>query len=130
MFKLAVFSIFGLMMRRGLEVVNLLFIGSLGDSTFISGYGIAFTTIGITTISLGVGMAGGVETLSSQAFGHKKNYLANCYYTRAQVILTVLFIPQAIIMYFITPILIALGQPEKSSEHAGTYIRIILPGVW
>lgn len=71
-----------------------------------------------------------METLSSQAFGKMENYLANCYYTRAQVILTAIFIPQAILLFFSTPILMAVGMPEVSAIHAGTYIKIMIPGCW
>ena len=104
--------------------MNYLVIGRLGDTTFISGIGLGITTIGVVSISLGLGLSGGVETLSSQAFGKGNNYLAGCYYSRAQVILTVIYIPQAILLYFATPILIALGLPEASSNHAGSYICI------
>jgi len=130
MFRYGVPSIFGMLLRRTVDIINYLIIGRMGNPSFISGAGLGITTINITTMSLGVGLAGGVETLSSQAFGRNKNYLAGTYYTRAQVILTFLFIPQAILLYFATPILKAVGQPEVSSEYAGEYIKVLIVGAW
>ncbi|CAI2367420.1 unnamed protein product [Moneuplotes crassus] len=119
-----------MVLRRAVDIVNYVVIGQLGDPTLISGAGLGMTCVTITTFSLAIGLSGGVETLSPQAFGHGKNYLACCYYNRAQVILLIIFIPQAILLYFATPILISLGQPVGSAEYAGTYIRILLPGIW
>ncbi|CAI2365320.1 unnamed protein product [Moneuplotes crassus] len=130
MVKYAIPSSGGMLLRRVIDIINYIVIGSLGDPTLISGAGLGITTITITTISLGMGLAGGVETLSSQAFGNGKNYLAGCYYRRAQVVLVMLFIPQAILLYFITPVLIAVGQPVRSAEIAGIFVKILIPGVW
>ena len=66
----------------------------------MSGVGLGITFSFITWFSLAIGLAGGIETLSSQAFGNHSYYLAGCYYNRAQVIVTAMFIPQCIILYF------------------------------
>ncbi|CAI2365570.1 unnamed protein product [Moneuplotes crassus] len=130
MCKYALPSSGGMILRRVIDIMNFVVIGRLGDPTLVSGAGLGITTICVTTTSLGVGLAGGVETLSSQAFGSGNNYLAGRYYTRAQVVLTILFVPQAILLYFITPILISVGQPVRSAEIAGLFIKILIPGVW
>lgn len=119
-----------MLLRRLVDILNYIVIGRLGDPTLVSGAGLGITTIQITTISLGVGLAGGIETLSSQAFGNGKNRLAGIYYTRSQVVTTLLFIPQAILLFYSAPILKAIGQPETSAEQAGTFIKILIPGVW
>ena len=66
----------------------------------------------------------------SQAFGNKNNYLAGWYYNRGQVILTILFIPQAIILFFATDILIWIGQYESVAVVSGSYLCTIIPGIW
>ncbi|CAI2363663.1 unnamed protein product [Moneuplotes crassus] len=130
MIKYAIPSTGGLLLNRVVEFTNLVVVGRIGDSTLISGAGLGITTIGIIAFSLGVGLAGGVETLCSQAFGNKKNYLAGCYYTRAQIVLTLVFLFQAVFLLFSTPLLVMLGQPPASAEYAGLYIKILIPGIW
>ena len=46
------------------------------------------------------------------------------------MILSVIFIPQAIINYYATDILLYLGQPEESAYYAGIFTRIMIPGLW
>lgn len=46
------------------------------------------------------------------------------------MIITALFIPQAILLYNAKEVLIWLGQPEVSAEYAGIYLRIIVPGMY
>ncbi|CAI2367369.1 unnamed protein product [Moneuplotes crassus] len=123
-------SVCGMILRRLVDVINYLIIGQLGNPDFTAGAGLGILTMNITTFSIGVGLSGGVETLSSQAFGRKKNYLAGCYYNRAQVILTAIFIPQAIALYYSEDILIFLKQPPASSHYAGIYSSIMIPGLW
>ncbi|CAI2365265.1 unnamed protein product [Moneuplotes crassus] len=127
---LAIPSIAGMLLRRSLDIVNYAVIGQMGDATYASGLGLGMMTINMVAICLGNGLSGGIETLCSQAFGRNDNYQAGQYYKRAQVILTALFIPQAILLYFATPLLMASGQPERSSQIAGEYILICLPGIW
>ena len=118
------------MVRRTVELFNYIVIGRMDDPDYISGVGLGIITSSIVWFSIGIGLAGGIETLSSQAFGNKSYYLAGWYYNRAQVILTVLFIIQGVILYFMADILIFIGEPVKASEYAGTYIRANLPGIW
>jgi multidrug resistance protein, MATE family len=110
--------------------MNFVVVGHLGDSSMISGAGLGIITGNVACFSIAIGLAGGIDTLSSQAFGNKKNYLGNVFYQRAQIILTVLFIPQAIILYNAESILLFIGQPESSSMYAGQYLRICFLGIW
>ncbi|CAI2366592.1 unnamed protein product [Moneuplotes crassus] len=123
-------SVVGMLLRRSPDIINYLIIGQMDDPAYASGLGLAIMTFNIVIASLGVGLSGGVETLCSQAFGMGNNYQAGKIYPRAQVVMTCFFIPQAIILCFATPILIATGQPQRSSELAGEFIIICLPGLW
>jgi len=57
-------------------MINYIVLGRLGGAAILAGAGLGNMTINTTTIGLGMGIGGGIETLSSQAFGHKQNYLA------------------------------------------------------
>ena len=113
-----------------MELINYAVIGRLGDPILVSGAGLGNITINITTLSIGAGLTGAIETLSSQAFGNGKNYLAGYYFTRAQVIISFMLIPVMFILWNISSILIFMGQNEEASIYAGTYIRVWLPGTW
>lgn len=119
-----------MLLRRSPDIINYAVISQLDNTAYASGLGLGMMTINMVAICLGSGLSGGLETLCSQAFGSNNNHQAGQYYTRAQVILTFLFIPQAILLYFATPLLMATGQPEQSSIVAGEYIKICLPGIW
>ena len=69
--RLSIPSIFGSYLRRGVELVNYWFIGRLSDPDYIAGAGLGYSTASILCITISIGMAGGIETLSSQAFGSK-----------------------------------------------------------
>lgn len=79
---------------------------------------------------MSIGLAGGLETLASHAFGCNNNYLAGCYYHRAVVIVTALFCTQSIFLWNAEDILLFFGQQPKSAHYAGNFIRIYLPGVF
>ncbi|CAI2366216.1 unnamed protein product [Moneuplotes crassus] len=128
--KYALPSCFGLVLRKLVDNINFYFIGKMDQPDYISGAGLAMLTLNITVISLGIGLSGGVETLSSQAFGSGKNYLAGCYYNRAQVIMAVMFIFQAIILFFSEDLLVLCGQPKMAAKIAGDFIIKMIPGVW
>lgn len=76
MLKLAFPSVIGMLLRNTMDIINYVVIGRLGDPNYISGIGLTYVLSTIVSTSLGIGLTGGVETLSSQAFGNNKNYLA------------------------------------------------------
>ena len=123
MLKLAFPSVCGMLLRNTVDILNYIVIGRLGDPNYISGIGLAYIISTIASTAVVIGLTGGVETLSSQAFGNKKNYLAGWYYRRAQVILTIIFIPQAIFLYFSSSMLILVGMPKISSEYAELFSK-------
>ena len=103
-------------------------LGRLGDAAILSGAGLAIITMNVTKIGLGIGLSGGIETLSSQAFGSKNNYLAGCYFTRGQVLVTIACIPFFFFLWNGEGILKFIGQPEDASEYAGVFIRYYIFG--
>ena len=119
-----------LLLRRIVELSNYIVVGRLGNSDYIAGVGLAIVTWGLSWFSIGIGLSGALDTLWSQAFGNNNNYLAGCYYNRGQVILTLIFIPQAVILFFSSDILIWIGQDENVSNISGSYLLIVIPGIW
>ena len=120
----------GTILRRGLETVKFWFIVFLDDPDYIAGVGLGYTTANILSLSVAIGMAGGVETLASQAFGSNNNYLAGKYLHRAQIVITVVFLFQLIVFLNIDTILMFIGQSEATSRYAATFIKAYLPGIY
>lgn len=45
-------------------------------------------------------------------------------------VMTVAYLPLAILLWHATPLLIILGQDAQAAEYAGLYMRIQLPGIY
>eukprot|EP00345_Euplotes_harpa_P001447 CAMPEP_0168319554 /NCGR_PEP_ID=MMETSP0213-20121227/1127_1 /TAXON_ID=151035 /ORGANISM="Euplotes harpa, Strain FSP1.4" /LENGTH=127 /DNA_ID=CAMNT_0008320801 /DNA_START=245 /DNA_END=628 /DNA_ORIENTATION=- len=69
-------SILGIMIRKVIDITNYIVVGRMADPDIVSGVGMGIVTSSILCISVGIGLAGGLDTLCSQAFGNKQNYLA------------------------------------------------------
>jgi len=67
---------------------NLLFIATLDNSVLLSGYGLGGFLLGFVSISINVGMCGGIDTLVSQAFGRKDYGLCAVYLNTARIVVT------------------------------------------
>ena len=128
--KISIPSMFGAFLRRALETVNFWFIGRLSNPDYIAGVGLGFVTANFLCLSIAIGMAGGIETLASHAFGSKNNYLAGKYFQRAQVVITVIFLFQLIVFINIESILVFIGQSEETSKYAAMFIKAYLPGIY
>ena len=130
LFKLAIPASLGSVLRRGIDIASYIFVGRLDDYNSTSGAGLSLISGNLLWISYAIGLSGGIETLSSQAFGSKNNYLAGWYYHRAIVIITSLFIFQSVLLWNIDSILISMGQPEIPALIAGKFVKIYLPGIY
>lgn len=75
-------------------------------------------------------MTGAIDTLVSQAYGNKKYYLCGVYLNRARVVMTFLFIPQLILLYYIGDIFVVMGQPVNASMVCQTFVRYQLIGLF
>ena len=97
---------------------------------YIAGVGLAVMTVSILFMTFVVGIARGIDTLASQAYGAKNYYLVGWFLNRARVIVTIFFFIQAIVIFNGETILNLVGQPEASSTFASQYLIILLPGLW
>jgi MATE family multidrug resistance protein len=128
--KKAIPAVFAMLLRRMIDLSNVIFVGHLKDPDMIAGVGLGTITANVLCFSIALGLSGGIDTLSSQAHGRKEYYLSGSYLNRARVITTLLFIPQAILFFKATDILIYIGQPVASAQYAGTYLKVFSLGVW
>lgn len=69
-------AMLALLIRRSVEMANYVVVGRMPDPGYTSGVGMGILTSNIFCVSIGIGFAGGLDTLCSQAFGNNKNYLA------------------------------------------------------
>lgn len=59
----------------GVELVSMMFIGHLNDSTALGGVGLSILLVNTTLWSICIGFNGAIDTLVSQAYGDKEYYL-------------------------------------------------------
>jgi len=123
-------AVMGVLLKRAVLVSNYMYAGRLDDSLFMGGMGLGELTANLMCVSVGIGLGGGIDTLSSTAFGNKSYYLAGSYYNSAMVLLTVIFAGQAVILWNATDILMFLGQPESTSILAGEFLRHYMVGIF
>jgi len=113
-----------------LEILNFIFIGHLNDAKSLAAIGLGNMLCNIFAFALALGMTSALETLASQAYGARNYHLAGVYLTRAEAILTVLFIPLTAFLFFAAPMLKALGQDHEVSDLTGIYVRWALPAIY
>lgn len=68
--------------------------------------------------ALYTGLNGALETLASQAFGAKNYYLCGKIFNRGQITLIIMYIPMAIVMFFIGNLLNLVDVDPISSNYA------------
>lgn len=75
-------------------------------------------------------MGSALETLCGQAFGARQYRMLGIHTQRAMLTLLAVSIPLAIIWFYTSNILIALGQDHEISTGAGTYNRWMIPSLF
>jgi multidrug resistance protein, MATE family len=126
---LAIPSTLGMLLKRGVLITNYIFVSRLNNPDFLAGVGLGELTWSIMVSTISIGLGGGIDTLSSQAYGNKSYYLAGWYFHRAIVIVTVLFVFQVIMLFNAYEILIWIGQPAESAYYASVFVKYYVVGV-
>ena len=96
----------------------------------LSGVGIGNILYNMVGVSVCFGMASALDTLCTQAYGARLYYLMGCYFNRARVILSIVFVPIFFFMCFTEQFFLLIGQKPEIAYHAGNYCRGMLPGLW
>ena len=100
-------------------VTNTAFAGHMKDPALLAAVGLCSVCCNILVLSIMIGLNGGVETLTSQAYGAENYRLCGKYLNRGRLILTTFFIPFALItMIFGEVIFRAIGQDAEVSRLA------------
>jgi len=115
------------------NIVNLIFASHTQkqiDKELLAGVGLASNLNGMIGVSIGFGIASGLDTLCSQAYGSKMFYLMGCYLNRARIVISILFIPIFFVLFFAENFLLLIKQNPIFSRIAGEFCRGVLPGLW
>lgn len=75
-------------------------------------------------------MASALETLCGQAYGAKQYHMLGVHMQRGMLTLVVVSMPLALIWFYTSTILIALGQDHEISKEAGTFNRWMIPSLF
>ena len=112
-------------------VTNAIFAGHMKDPAILAAVGLCGVCCNMMVLSIMIGLNGAQETLTSQAFGAQNYHLCGLYLNRGRLILTVFFIPCALVtMIFGEVIFRAMGQDAEVSRLAAIQIRYSMPAVF
>jgi len=92
------------------ELINMSFIGHLGNASMLAGVGLGNMTQNIVGLSLIIGFNSVLDTFISQSVGAGMLEECGVYVNRARFVMTLLFIPILLIIANSESILVRLGQ--------------------
>ncbi|CAK6966688.1 multidrug and toxin extrusion protein 1-like [Scomber scombrus] len=111
-----------------LPFVVTMFCGRLGNEV-MAGYGLASSTINVTTAATGYGLGLACDTLVSQTFGGKNLLRVGVILQRGIIILLLFCLPCWGLLINAQAILLCLGQEPEVARIAQLYITVFLPAV-
>ncbi|CAK8534216.1 unnamed protein product [Lathyrus sativus] len=117
------------LLNFGIDLISVMFVGHLGALT-LSGASMATSFATVTGFSLLAGMASALDTLCGQSYGAKQYRMLGVHTQRAMFIITIFAIPLAIIWANTRSILILLGQDPEIATEAGSYVMLMIPGLF
>ena len=97
-FAITVPSIIGMVANMLIEVINLSFVGHLGDPVLVAGVGLGNMYINTMGLSILIGINTVISTLSSQSYGQGNLKLCGIYLNRGRIIDLIICIPVTIVM--------------------------------
>lgn len=93
-----------------MDLVNMIYVGHLGDSAKIAGIGLGNMYVNIVSQSIILGLNGGIATLASQAYGAKNYHKVGIFLNRGRFIVLIAFIPMIFIIMNCENVLLLLNQ--------------------
>mmetsp|Transcript_71148 Transcript_71148/g.129849 ORF Transcript_71148/g.129849 Transcript_71148/m.129849 type:complete len:486 (+) Transcript_71148:52-1509(+) len=110
--------------------ITITFVAALKDEDELAACGVGTMLSNVFGLSIGVGLTSGLDTLISQSFGAGDHMMSGLYFQRSIVVSTLACVPVSIFLYFVTPILILLGQDAKVAALAGDLVHGTLLSMW
>ncbi|XP_048539518.1 protein DETOXIFICATION 16-like [Triticum urartu] len=117
------------LLQYSLQVVSVMFAGHLGELP-LSAASVASSFANVTGFSVLLGMGSALDTLCGQSYGAKQYDMLGTHAQRAIFVLMLSSVPLAFVLAFAGQILTALGQNPEISYGAGTYARLLIPGLF
>ncbi|KAM2330043.1 hypothetical protein ACFX1X_020929 [Malus domestica] len=117
------------LLQYSLQVTSVMFVGHLGELA-LSSASMASSFASVTGFSVLLGMGSALETLCGQAYGAKQYHMLGVHMQRAMLTLLAVSIPLAVIWFYTSTILMALGQDHEISAEAGTFNRWMIPSLF
>jgi len=113
-----------------IELANVLAVSSTGDSATVAGVGLGNTVLNACLVSVGLGLASGLDTLVPQALGGGDRRLASVYLLRARCVTTAYCVMILPLLGLTETLLVAIGQDALVAKHAGAYVVASTCGAW
>ncbi|KAM5567850.1 hypothetical protein ABKV19_015764 [Rosa sericea] len=117
------------LMQCSLQITSVMYVGHLGELP-LSGASLGSSFASVTGYSILLGMGSALETLCGQAYGAKQYHMLGVHMQRGILTLLAVSIPLALIWFYTSTILIALGQDHEISNEAGTFNRWMMPSLF
>ena len=123
-------SMIGMLAHIFVELINLHFIGKLGDAVMISGVGLGNTYVSTIGQTILTGLNIVVGTLVSQSHGANDIFLCGVYLNKGRITGVIFSCIITVLMLLCVPLFRILHLDEMQSYHASVYIYNLIPFVW
>lgn len=96
------------------------------ESLSVAAFSYMFSTC--TGWLVGMGGSTALDTLASTAFTGRDKHYTGILLQRATIVLTLFFIPVALIWVYVEPLFVALGQDNSLSHDSARFLTHLIPG--
>jgi multidrug resistance protein, MATE family len=127
--RLAAPMVLASVLRKLMETVTVIYLGSLGPTALASA-SLATTTINVLGMSVFVGFSSATATLVSQAHGAGDTRLIATLLVRAALIQLCASIPVVLVLANLETIMVLLGQQPELAAAAQRFCTWMIPGVY
>ena len=104
-----------MLLRKSIDFCNLIFTFRYSEIDKVSGLGLALIILELVSQTISTGVVGDFDKL---------------YYNKAQVVLTVLYIPTAISIFFLSDIVDLIDIEGDILDYSEEFLVTFLPGLW
>lgn len=111
-----------------LQTVDIIFLGHLGSKEMAAGA--LASSISLAFYFLIIGFESALDTFFSQSYGAKNFQVMGVLLQRGIIMLSVLYIPISLFLFFIEYYMLILGQDPELSKMTGNFVRILIPGYY